>query len=325
MAKGDEILIADANPRDRDGLKKLFETRGYVCTAVEDGSQARDLVVRKFFPAAVIDMDVDRPNGGVELARYVREVSEPTSIIITAGRRSFDGAVEALRLGAVDVVAKHRDAIPHLTASVQLAVERYRAADGDGALLTEVQQVLDEALKIMLDMGRRVYEGGSSASPAATTRPSILVIDHDQDFLRDLSQQFGDKPWEVSVELSGGSGLEKASTYPFQIIVARQELPDLPGPMLIKSVQMQQPRVLGLVYTSEGETGRIDRYEGGKVTKVERSFSGASHLLDKLGEVAGEFATLQQERKYIRSFRSHHGSFLKRYADLKARLDSLTQ
>ena len=73
----------------------------------------------------------------------------------------------------------------------------------------------------------------------------------------------------------------------------------------------------------QSDTGPVERYQHGRVTHVERPFARPEELVARLGELVGEFASLQKERKYIQAFRSRHGEFLKRYADLKARLDAL--
>jgi DNA-binding NtrC family response regulator len=286
MARGDEILIADSIERDRAGLRKMFEEEGYVCTAVSSAAEARDLIERKFFPAAVVDLDLDAPNHGLELLRYMGEHSRPTAVILLTGRRSFESAVEALRLGVVDVVSKRPDQVTQLSAAVRLAVDRHRATNKDGTLLREVRTVLDDAFKIMLSMGRRLYGDGSHASNAsvavALPQPSILIVDDDAQFLQEVSQHIDQPGWKVAVEMSGGAALDKASSFAFQIVAAREQLMDLPGPMVIKSIQAQQPRTLGLVYTAPGPQGHIHRFEGGRTTKVDRPFQGAKELVDNL-------------------------------------------
>jgi hypothetical protein len=138
-----------------------------------------------------------------------------------------------------------------------------------------------------------------------------------------VAQQIADKDWEVSVELSGGAGLDKASTFAFQIVAVCAELTDLPGQILVKSVQAQQKKTLGLLYSKS--TGRIDRYEEGKLTGSDQSFSGAKQLVSKLEQLVEELATMRKERRYLQAFRSEHGGFLKRYAELKVRIDSLSK
>lgn len=327
MAQGDELLIADSNERDREGLRKLFTAEGYVCTCAKDMDEARHLIQQKFFPAAVLDLDFDAANGGVELARIIREKSKPTSIVILTGRRSFEAAVDALRLGVSDIVNKRPDQVAHLISAVGVAVDRYRAGDKSGSLLREVRSVLDEAFKIMLTMGRKIYEDtsptGQSVSGAGNMmKPTILLIDEDQQFLQELAALLANKPWEVSVELSGGSGLDRASTFQFQIVAVRDQLVDLPGQMVIKSAQGQNSKTLGVLYSNPGE-GRIERYEGGRVTNAEQPFKGAPHLVATLEQMVEDLSAIRRERRYLQAFRADHPDFLKRYAALKVRIDSL--
>jgi DNA-binding NtrC family response regulator len=318
---GEELLIADSVDRDRDGLRKLFEGQGFICTACRDQASAQDLVRRKFFPAAIIDLDFVTPSGGLDLARFIQETSRPTRVVMLAGRRSFEAAVDALRLGVVDVVSKRPDQIAHLQTTVQRATDLSRSSHKGSALMNEVKSVLEEALRIMFMMGRKLY-GGETSGGGLVMKPAILLIDEDQQFLRQVAALLAEKPWDVSVELSGGSGLDKASTFNFQIVAVRQQLSDLPGDMVLRSAQAQQTQLLGLLY-APGSEGRAERYEGAKVT---RSFSctGPNDLVRCLEELVGEISVRREERRYMQAFRGDHGAFLKRFAELKVRIDSLT-
>lgn len=323
MASGEELLIAETAERDREGLRRLFDAEGYVCTVSGDPESARDLVQRKYFPVAIIDLDFGSTNGGLEFARFVQERSAPTQIVLLTGRRSFEAAVDALRLGVVDVVSKRPDQIHHLNTAVSKAIHKYRAGDKEGSLFQEVRSVLDDAMKIMFSMGKRLY-GGASGASGLSMKPAILIIDEDQDFLRSVATVVADRPWDVSVELGGGSGLDKATSFSFQIVAVREELTDLPGQMLIRSAQAQQTQCLGLLYSNAGE-GYIERYEHGQRTASDRMFRGPEHLIAKIDELVNEVTTRREERRYMQTFRSEHGAFLRRFADLKGRIDSLLE
>src|SRR5262245_60565605 len=157
MAQGEELLIAEGSSRDRDGLRKLFEAESYVVTAVETPEQARDLLQRKFFPIALIDLDFGGTNEGLSLASYVEQHSKPTKIVMITGRRSFEAAVRALRVGVVDVVNKRPDQIDYLRDSVKLALDLYHGSSKDSMLLRETRLVLDDAMRILLGLGRKLY------------------------------------------------------------------------------------------------------------------------------------------------------------------------
>jgi hypothetical protein len=123
--------------------------------------------------------------------------------------------------------------------------------------------------------------------------------------------------------MSGGSGLDKASTFSFQIVCVREELADLPGQMLLRSAQSQKTSTLGLLYSEVG-AGHIDRYELGQPKASDTPFRGAAHLVDALSAMVQELARVREERRYLQAFRAEHGQFFKRFAELKARIDSLS-
>jgi len=323
MAAGQELLIADGAERDRDGLRKLFEGAGYICTGVATRAQARDLLQRKFFPVALVDMDLEGTNGGIELTRFAQQHSAPTKVVMLAGRRSFEAAVDAMRLGVIDIVSKRPDQVDHLQAAVAVAMDRYQMGSKDSTLLREVRSVLDDSFKIMLSMTRKIY-GGSQSGPGLAIKPAILLIDEDQKFVQELAKLMNDKPWEISLEMSGGSGLDKACTFSFQIIAVREELSDLPGQMLLRSAQAQQTNTLGVLYSAQGQ-GSVQRYEGGKGSGLEQPFEGPQHLVRRLDQLVGELAAMREERRHMQAFRSQNGPFLKRFAELKVRIDSLVK
>ena len=318
---GEELLIADGADSDREGLRRMFDGRGFVCTAVASVADAQELVRRKFFPAAIIDLDFGGTGGGLELARFIQETSRPTRVVLLAGRRSFEAAVDALRLGVTDVVSKRPDQVEHLAATVQRAMDLARSGDKGSVLMREVKGVLEEALRIMFAMGKKVY-GGESSGAGLAIKPALLIIDEDQQMVRQLAGLLADKPWDVSVELSGGAGLDKASTFSFQIVAARRQLSDLPGDMLLRSAQAQQTQTLGLVY-DPGPTGRAERFEGGKATR-NWTCVGPEDVVRCLQELVAEIVQRREERRYMQAFRSDHGAFLKRFAELKVRIDTLT-
>ena len=320
MGQGEELLIADSADRDREGLRKLFEDAGYVCTACKDMETARELVRRKFFPAAVIDLDFESTNGGIDLARFLRQHSKPTELVLLAGRRSFEAAVDALRLGVLDIVSKRPDQITQLRASIDRAVDRYHAGEGSG-LVAEMREAMEDALKIMFSMARRVYHKEDGSDSGVKMKPAILVIDEDQRFLGEVANLVAGKNWEISVELTGGSGLDKASTFSFQLFAVREELSDLPGSMVVRSAQGQGMEAPALLYSSVNHC--LERYAKGNSTRI-WPFVGAADLVRRMEEVVEELAQLREERRYLQAFRSEHGAFLRRMADLKARIETLS-
>lgn len=320
MAAGSELLIVDGASRHREALRKLFDERGFVCTAVGDGVTARRLLQQKFFPVALIDLDVDEADGGLALMRFIRERSRQTACVLLTARPSFEAAVEALRIGAVDVVTKRNEEVEHLARVLRLAAERYHSAEDD-ELWREVRAVLDDSFKVMLSLSRKVYAHLSLAS--APLKPRIMIVDGDSEFLRDLAQRIAGAGWEITAEMTGGAALDRGMSQKLDIVAVRHELPDLTGSMVLRSIQAQRGEVLGLLYSAADGQGRIDRMDQGQVEETERPFDGPAHLVRRLDLLAQELGTRAQERRFIQAFRSDHEQFVRRYAELKLKIDRL--
>jgi DNA-binding response OmpR family regulator len=321
MAQGEELLIAENAERDRAGLRKVFEAEGFVCTVVADADQARDLLRRKFFPVALIDLDFGETNAGLALASYVTQHSRPTKIVMLTERRSFEAAVSALRTGVIDIVNKRPDQLTHLRSAVSLALDRYHSDSKDSALMREARAVLEDAMRIMVGLGRKLY-GAEGSSTTLRIKPAILLVDENQDFLKQVANLVANRPWDVSVEMRGGAGLDRASTFAFQIVCARAEMADLPGGTVLRTAQAQKQPPLGVLYSQAG-TGRIERYELGQRRQSDTVFRGAEHLVATLDSIVEKLALEREERRYMQAFRNDHGPFFKRFADLKARIDTL--
>lgn len=317
---GSELLIVDSVPREREGMRQLFDKKGFVCTALESVEAAKDTLTEKFFPVALVDLDLGHPGAGVDLVRHIRRVSRPTSVVVLTRRPSFEGAVNALRAGAVDVVHKIPAEVDYLVDMVQRTSERYQATEGGDGLLREVHGVLDDSFKVMLEMSRKVYAHLSLA--AAPLRPKVLVVDGEQDMLKELSQLIQGKVWEVAGEMNGGGALDRGMSNKFDIVAARHELMDLRGSMVVRSIQAQHAEVLGLVYSS-ADGGRIERVYQGRIEDTERPFTGAAQLVASIETLVEELGTRAQERRFIQAFSGDHRPFLKRYAELKLKIDRL--
>ncbi len=321
MATGDELLIVDSVKAHREGMRTLFEDAGYVCTAVGTVADARERIERKFFPAALIDLDVERPGAGIDLVRFIHERSRPTGVVLLSGRRSFEGAVEAFRLGAVDVLLKRPGEVDHLRHIVDVAAERNRGAEAEGAqsVLREVHGILDDAFRVMLQMARRVYHDVSIGS-GGRARPRVLVVDSDPAFLQEIAQFLGTKEWEIGAEMTGGAALDKASGQSFDVVAARDDLPDLKGSLVIKSIQTSRAETTGLLYSAPGGEGRIEVWEAGRPEDVERPFKGAGHLVQRIEQAVDRLGATQRDRRVIQAFRREHEDFLRRFAEIKTRI-----
>jgi len=129
------ILVAD----DRENILKLFEkilADGFDVTTVTDGNKALAMVLRGDFDVVVSDIRMPGADG-FTLLREIKRARQDVEVILMTAYASISKAVEAMKEGAYDYLAKPFDPEEALLV-VQRAVERKRlrrqAADLRSAL-----------------------------------------------------------------------------------------------------------------------------------------------------------------------------------------------
>lgn len=319
---GEEILIADATAHDREALMTLARKLGLVPSVADTAAMAREKASAKFYAVALVDLDL--PGGGLEVFDFFRQRSHATQVILICARKSFDAAVGAFRTGAVDVIYKRPEEMARLQLAMETAVTRYQSSAGLG--LREVADVLDELMKTVLTLGRDVYKNEIAAfTEGAAQSMSVLFVEEDQKFLKDMSDLIGKLQVEAYVELSGGGALDKCGEHTFDIVVARQTLMDLPGQIVMNAAQARNPECIGLLYTTPGPGGRIDRMVEGRVMDTYTPFTSAKHIAERVRIVIEEEATRRRERKVLQIVGSKHADLLRRYADAKKKIEGLRE
>ncbi len=109
LPNGASLLIVDDDRPWLTRLAKAMETRGFTVLTAETVSEGL-AIVRENPPAyAVIDMRLDDGNG-LSVIEALHEVQPNARALILTGYGNLASAVNAMRLGAVDYLAKPADA-----------------------------------------------------------------------------------------------------------------------------------------------------------------------------------------------------------------------
>ena len=99
------ILIVDDERSIRITAKAFLEAEGHSVETAEDADSALASLLQH--PVDVILTDIIMPRAsGVELLRWVREISSHVQVIMMTGEPTLETASESLRLGAVDYLQK---------------------------------------------------------------------------------------------------------------------------------------------------------------------------------------------------------------------------
>ena len=173
------ILIIDDEPVICDGCRLTLSDQGFAVDSCNSGTNGLEILLAGGYDLALLDMKLPDING-MEILRHVKHETPGMYIIVMTGYSSVKNAVDAMKLGAFDYLAKPFTE-DELLISVQRAVETKR--------LKEENLALRHQLSERYDFGNIIGEN-----------PEILKI---FDAIRKVA------PTDSTVLLSGESGTGK--------------------------------------------------------------------------------------------------------------------
>jgi DNA-binding NtrC family response regulator len=330
VAAGQEILVVDADDQVVKGLDRLLTRVGMIVTGTHDPVRARDQLLNKFYAVALVDADTPTPGGGIELLQFARDKSPLTSVVIMTARKSYETAVKAFRAGAADVVLKEPDVVPYLRERVVEAATDIKATADRNSLLEEVAETHDEFLRRLRDVARegldledrlsgRTEDGGDDLGIV-----SVVLVDDDAKAVEKLTKVLSESAgWQFRAALTGGEALDIVTQERPQIVMVKEDLPDLPGSMVVHTVKSGAPDAVVLLYTPPGQSGRSGEVKlvdaSGSMNTI-ASYAEPGQLAAPLGEIREALRTKSKERRYLQAFRQRHFEFLQRYNGIKTRL-----
>jgi len=132
MEQRSRILVVDDDPASRDLLRKVLATEGHQVATAADGREALAELARQ--PADLVVSDIRMPDlDGVQLLDRMQEAAPGVPVILVTAFGDVEGAVEAIRRGAFDYLAK-----PYDVDAIRLLVRR---ALNQSALVAENREL----------------------------------------------------------------------------------------------------------------------------------------------------------------------------------------
>jgi diguanylate cyclase (GGDEF)-like protein len=164
------VLVVDDSPLVRKLIACRLRKAGYRVAEAADGREALDHFQKQGSAVVITDLNMPHLDGLSLLAALRQYVSPPEVILLTGSCASHaEAAVQALRLGAHDYIAKDPTAGGAVVLAVQRASEKWRLREENGRLLTELRRLsltdaltsvgnrraLDETLRLEIGRARR--------------------------------------------------------------------------------------------------------------------------------------------------------------------------
>jgi len=330
-AAGQEVLVVDADEQVIKGLDRLLTRVGLVVTGTPDPVRARDQLLNKFYAVALIDADTPTPGAGIELLQFARDKAPLTSVIIMSARKSYETSVKAFRAGAVDVVLKEPDVVPYLRERVIDAANDLHSVSERNTLMEEISETHEEFLRRMRDMAKEVVDIEDRLLGRATSDAddggdgmNVVLVDDDPSALAKLEGVLSAaNGWRFRVAVTGGEALDFVTQMRPQIVLVKEQLPDLPGSMVVKTVRAGAPDTVTLLYNPPmraGATGEVKMIDASRVMNLVPNYTDAEQLVGPLNEIREGLRQKTKERRYLQAFRQRNYEFLQRYASLKQRI-----
>jgi DNA-binding NtrC family response regulator len=123
MSRKFNLLIVDDEESLRSLLEsELEESEEFTVDTAGDGGQAINLIQAKVFDVILLDIRMPRVSG-IEVLKFVQEYSPTTQVIILTNYADVKTAIETIKLGAYDFLAKPYD-MDELFNTIHRAIER---------------------------------------------------------------------------------------------------------------------------------------------------------------------------------------------------------
>ncbi len=121
------ILVVDDEPAVCKSVKKILERKGHHVDMVQRGKDALDMIEQGQYDVLVVDLKMPGMDG-IEVLKGVREKHPEILVVIVTGFATVESAVEAMKLGAFDYIAKPFSP-DELTIVVERALKTKRLED----------------------------------------------------------------------------------------------------------------------------------------------------------------------------------------------------
>ncbi len=142
MAQQPKVLIIDDEEAARYGLVRALSTLDYLLEEAEDGASALGKIAS--FRPDVIVSDINMPGmNGLELLRRVNQEPEPPLVVLITAYGSESIAIDALRAGAHNYLAKPFD-VEELRLIVAGALDKQRLLRENRRYYRELERTLAE-------------------------------------------------------------------------------------------------------------------------------------------------------------------------------------
>ena len=137
---GERVLLVDDEEEFLDIMSERMRNRGMEVVTASSAKEALEKIENDLFDAIILDLMMPDMNG-LETIKAIKEKKPELQVILLSGQATLEKGVEAMKLGALDVVEKPAD--------METLVEKIKKAESKRALIVDkkTQENVKEMLK----------------------------------------------------------------------------------------------------------------------------------------------------------------------------------
>jgi len=136
----ERVLLVDDEEEFLDIMSERMRNRGMEVVTASSAKEALEKIENDLFDAIILDLMMPDMNG-LETIKAIKEKKPELQVILLSGQATLEKGIEAMKLGALDVVEKPAD--------METLIEKIKKAESKRALIVDkkTQENVKEMLK----------------------------------------------------------------------------------------------------------------------------------------------------------------------------------
>ena len=174
MVEHPSILLIEDEPRLRQNLQILLHSEGYAVATAENGTEGIQRLQETPFDLVITDVVMPETDG-FQVMEYLKDHRPDTVVVAITAYVSTASAIEALRKGAYDYLAKPFD-VDLMLIVIRRALEKARMQKAFRHHMGELERQVEERTRKLTAANIRLEQlpGGSSARRSSWSKPNSV-------------------------------------------------------------------------------------------------------------------------------------------------------
>lgn len=168
-----KILVADDEESLRIILRNALTEKGYEVDTVGDGKDAMTLLKKNFYGVALLDIRMPGL-GGLEILDRLHREEQPTAVIIMTAQDTMKNAIDSMKKGAFDYLAKPFD-IEEVEILVAKALKAHELEVQVETLKEEVREIYTSGPRTLVGESRPIREIYKMIGKLAVRDVTVLI------------------------------------------------------------------------------------------------------------------------------------------------------